>query len=381
MKKKILIVSLTIALVLQSCIMTGAKQLRDSFELTEELIADGNASLRDPIIPDAPDSPGFGFEIIGLENPSEFPAGQIQNFIVTGAHVLDKDKPYVEGDGVWIPIYWMQFIDDYHVMPWNDIDETRNITKTFNIQDKDLQLDKSEIIKIYIFFRLWKVVDGTWKIQSEKKHVSVEFMNSKVSVTAEPTTTLDTSPTITTESAAEINVSPTITTESTTEINVSPTITAKPAPTIEITPMITTEPTTTITTEAPTTTTTEAPHIVSADETKTVNTGSSSTTITEASSHVTLNAPTYIKAKTGKRQATLIWKKSANITGYEIKYSQKKNMSDPKTISIKKASCQKKIIKKLTSKKTYYFQIRTYKTVKGKKYYSDWSSKKKVKVK
>lgn len=40
----------------------------------------------------------------------------------------------------------------------------------------------------------------------------------------------------------------------------------------------------------------------------------------------------------------------------------------------------KKIIK-LKAKKLYYVQVRTYKTVNGKKYYSSWSSRKSVKSK
>ena len=77
----------------------------------------------------------------------------------------------------------------------------------------------------------------------------------------------------------------------------------------------------------------------------------------------------------------MTWKKAKNVTGYQIRYSLKKNMKGSKTVTIKKASTQKKVISKLKSKKTYYFQIRSYKTVNGTKYYSNWSGKKKVKVK
>lgn len=38
-------------------------------------------------------------------------------------------------------------------------------------------------------------------------------------------------------------------------------------------------------------------------------------------------------------------------------------------------------IKNLSSKKNYYVRIRTYKTVNGKRYYSGWSSVRKLKVK
>jgi predicted RNA-binding protein with TRAM domain len=38
-------------------------------------------------------------------------------------------------------------------------------------------------------------------------------------------------------------------------------------------------------------------------------------------------------------------------------------------------------VKVLKAKKTYYVKVRTYKTVSGKKYYSDWSGYKTVKTK
>lgn len=46
--------------------------------------------------------------------------------------------------------------------------------------------------------------------------------------------------------------------------------------------------------------------------------------------------------------------------------------------SAKKASLT---VKKLKAKRAYYVQIRTYKTVDGKKLYSSWSKMKKVKTK
>ena len=39
-----------------------------------------------------------------------------------------------------------------------------------------------------------------------------------------------------------------------------------------------------------------------------------------------------------------------------------------------------KKVTKLKSKKTYYVQVRTYKTVGGKRYYSSWSTRKYVKT-
>lgn len=87
--------------------------------------------------------------------------------------------------------------------------------------------------------------------------------------------------------------------------------------------------------------------------------------------------------KAAKKSFTVKWKtKKSQVTGYEIKYSTSKNFkAGNKTVKIKSYKTKSKQIKKLKSKKTYYVSIRTYKTVKGKKYYSDWSKAKKVKVK
>lgn len=53
-------------------------------------------------------------------------------------------------------------------------------------------------------------------------------------------------------------------------------------------------------------------------------------------------------------------------------------MKSSKTVTITKNSVTSKKISKLKAKKKYYVQIRTYKTVGGIRYYSAWSSKKKV---
>lgn len=77
-----------------------------------------------------------------------------------------------------------------------------------------------------------------------------------------------------------------------------------------------------------------------------------------------------IKAKTVKQQAT----------GYQIQYSTKKNFSVKKTVTIKNNKITSKVVKGLKSKTKYYVRVRTFKTVKGKKYYSDWSKVKTVKT-
>lgn len=83
----------------------------------------------------------------------------------------------------------------------------------------------------------------------------------------------------------------------------------------------------------------------------------------------------------GSKKVTVKWSKKTPSTGYQIRYSKSKSMSNAKTVRVKGSSTVKKTISSLSSKKTYYFQVRTYKTVSGKNYYSGWSAIKKVRVK
>lgn len=85
------------------------------------------------------------------------------------------------------------------------------------------------------------------------------------------------------------------------------------------------------------------------------------------------------KLKPGKKTFTVSWTKKA-YSGYQIRYSLKSSMKSAtyKNVSASKTSLK---VKKLKTRKKYYVQIRTYKTVDGKKCYSTWSSAKKVKTK
>ncbi len=88
------------------------------------------------------------------------------------------------------------------------------------------------------------------------------------------------------------------------------------------------------------------------------------------------------KVTGGKKSVTVnIFKKTKEVTGYEIQYSTSKSFSKATTKTISKNSTTKYTIKSLSAKKTYYVRVRTYKTVNGKKYYSGWSTVKSVKTK
>ena len=81
------------------------------------------------------------------------------------------------------------------------------------------------------------------------------------------------------------------------------------------------------------------------------------------------------KLTAGKKQLKVTWKKNSAVSGYQIQYSTSKKFTSPKTVTVKGYKTTSKTIKNLKAKKTYYVRVRTYKTVDGKKVYSDWSKK------
>lgn len=78
----------------------------------------------------------------------------------------------------------------------------------------------------------------------------------------------------------------------------------------------------------------------------------------------------------GKDSLEVQWEKSAGITGYQLQYSQVKDFSTAKSVTVTGVKSVSRVIRKLESGKTYYVRIRTYKTVNGAKYYSAWSATK-----
>lgn len=82
-----------------------------------------------------------------------------------------------------------------------------------------------------------------------------------------------------------------------------------------------------------------------------------------------------------KKQAKITWKRVKGADGYQIQYAVKSNFKGKKTLTVKGTRASVKTIKKLKSKKTYFVRIRAYKTIDGKKVYTNYSAKKQVKVK
>lgn len=83
--------------------------------------------------------------------------------------------------------------------------------------------------------------------------------------------------------------------------------------------------------------------------------------------------------KATKTKITLKWNNIPGESGYEIAQSTKKTKGYK---VLKRVGANKKTVKlKVKSKKTYYYKVRAYKTVDGKRIYGTWSSVQKFKLK
>ena len=91
-----------------------------------------------------------------------------------------------------------------------------------------------------------------------------------------------------------------------------------------------------------------------------------------------VSVPSNIKlANSTARTIKVTYGRNAKATGYEIRYSLKKNMAGAKVVKTKGASAA---IAKLTKNKRYYISVRSYKTVNKVTYYSAWSTSKNIVV-
>ena len=82
---------------------------------------------------------------------------------------------------------------------------------------------------------------------------------------------------------------------------------------------------------------------------------------------------------TGK--LTVKWKKNTKVAGYQIQYGLKSSFNQAKKVTISKNKTTSKTIKKLKKGKVYYVRIRSIKKMRGKEYYSAWSTQKAVTIK
>lgn len=93
-------------------------------------------------------------------------------------------------------------------------------------------------------------------------------------------------------------------------------------------------------------------------------------------------ATTITKLKAGDNRFTVKWKKrTKEVTGYQVRYATNKKFNGYRSVTVKGVKNASRVVKKLKNKKTYYVKVRTYKTVRGEKIYSNWSPVKTVKTK
>lgn len=88
-----------------------------------------------------------------------------------------------------------------------------------------------------------------------------------------------------------------------------------------------------------------------------------------------------LKLSSGKKKATVSWKKVSKANGYQIYKATSKNGKYSLKKTIKSGSTLKFIDKNLKSKKTFYYKVRSYSTVDKVKIYSDFSPVESVKIK
>lgn len=98
-----------------------------------------------------------------------------------------------------------------------------------------------------------------------------------------------------------------------------------------------------------------------------------------SSNAVKLKKAVIKKLKAGKKSVTVYIKRNdSNITGYQIRYSYKKNLTSSKYQTSQKTTYK---LKGLKRKKYIYVKIRAYKQTQKGKVYGSWSNTKKIKIK
>ena len=96
----------------------------------------------------------------------------------------------------------------------------------------------------------------------------------------------------------------------------------------------------------------------------------------------TLAKVTKVKAKnSAKKTANISWKKVDGASGYKLYRASKSSGKYKAVKTITKGKTVKYSNKKLKKGKKYYYKVRAYKTVSGKKIYGSYSSKASVKIK
>jgi len=90
--------------------------------------------------------------------------------------------------------------------------------------------------------------------------------------------------------------------------------------------------------------------------------------------------PKISRLTTKSKKATVQWKKISGASGYEVYMATSKKGKYSKVKTVTKGTTVKYTKSSLKKNKKYYFKVRAYKTVDGKKVYSSYSSVKSIKI-
>ena len=99
---------------------------------------------------------------------------------------------------------------------------------------------------------------------------------------------------------------------------------------------------------------------------------------------ITVNPTKSVLSKvsnSASKKMTVVWRKNAVGSGYQIQYSTSSKFMSARTVSVTKNTIVSKTIGNLVKGKKYYVRIRTYKTIGNVKYYSGWGAVKTVTIK
>ncbi|MBQ6440401.1 MAG: chitobiase/beta-hexosaminidase C-terminal domain-containing protein [Mogibacterium sp.] len=88
-----------------------------------------------------------------------------------------------------------------------------------------------------------------------------------------------------------------------------------------------------------------------------------------------------LKLTAGKRKVTVRWSRVSGATGYVIYRSTKKSSGFKAVKTIKKGGTLKYVNKKLKKGKRYYYKVRAYRTMEGRKVYGRYSAVKSTRAK
>ncbi|WP_201331106.1 SEC10/PgrA surface exclusion domain-containing protein [Lactobacillus nasalidis] len=111
--------------------------------------------------------------------------------------------------------------------------------------------------------------------------------------------------------------------------------------------------------------------------TKKATTKKTTTKKVKKAKKVVVASSKFTSLKGSKKAFVGSWKKAKSVSGYQVRYSTASSMAKSKT---KSAKATKITVSSLKSKKKYYVQLRSYRKLSGKTYYSAWSKAKSVKT-